>query len=83
MRSVLVVAVDPGGETGGGDIPLTLVGDGDVFFVVVVGGVGVADEPRRVFEPEDPVEPDLAPEVPLGPALRKLSGVENEGGEGV
>ena len=70
VRSVFVVAVEPGGETGG-DLPLALVGEGDVL-LCLVGGAGVVCAPARVLGPEDPLVP--------APALRKLP---NEGGEGV
>ena len=81
MRSVFVVAVEPGGANGGGDLPLIFVGDGDllrgflVFVIVTVaeGGAGVADVPTRAFGPKNPVESALVPSVPP----------ENEDGEGV
>ena len=82
VRSVfVVVAVEPGGANGGGDLPLIFVGDGDllqgflVFVIVTVaeGGAGVADVPTRALGPRNPVESALVPSVPP----------ENEDGEGV
>ena len=81
VRSVFVVAVEPAGETAGEDVPLVLDDGraGDVLPLFLVEGAGA---PKRVFDPEDKLS--LGPEaLPPGPPLRKLPGVENDGGEGV
>ena len=74
----MVVAVEPGDTTEGGDMLLRLC-------CLVVDGAGVVSALMRDFGPEDPADPVLVPNVALAPApaFRKLLGVENEGGEGV
>lgn len=92
VRSVFVIPVEPAGDIVPFVVDSGRRGDALAFFLVVVddsaGVVFDAGAPKRVLVPEDSVDPTLVPvlipEALLpAPPLRKLPGVENEGGLGV